>query len=146
MNVEDKEKIWNYVVDYMDKGLRDDTMFLGEADIQKEQFLLHRRELIKYFSAQLNANEVKDPKDVERVIGTEGYEYFKDFYKMGIDPHAIFDSALIEKNAESDFQAWKGGGYGQRGKIDDVIGAIKARASGAERDSGYQRTMNKVTK
>ena len=75
--------------------------------MQKKQFLFHREEIINYIAGQLSASEVKDPKDVERHLNTKSYKYFEDLWALGIDPHAIFDSTLIGKNAESDYRKWK---------------------------------------
>jgi hypothetical protein len=129
MNSEHKKKIWDYVVKYMGKWLRDDSSFLGDEALQKEQFLAHRAEMIQYFAGVLSASEVKDPQDIERNINSPEYEYFNDFKKLGIDPRGIFDYKLAKQNEESDYQNWKKWwGTVYKKEPEDVIASIQSRS------------------
>lgn len=132
MDKEHEAKIWTYIIEYMNKWLRNSASFWNE-EIQRDQFLLHRDELIEYFAGQLNASEVKDKWDIERLVTAKEYKYFQDLASLGIDPRAIFNPKLAKDNAKTDYQTWKNGGTQTKWvKIDDVIGDVIKRASGAQ--------------
>ena len=141
MDTNNKEKIWSYLKNTINANRSIDA-FYGNEELQKEQFKVWRRELITYFNRELSAWEVKDEGDILRLINTPGYEYFQDFLDMGIDPMSIFKLELIKSNEESDFQAWKSGGRVKWAGSQNIIDAVKWKASWAQwrwsRGSTYQ--------
>lgn len=109
MDKEHEAKIWQYVNKYMGKWLRDTKSFLNNEDLQKEQFFLHREELLEHFAGQLSAGEVVDPAIIERLVNAKEYGYFQDLANLGIDPKGIFNTDIARDNREDDYQRWKEG-------------------------------------
>lgn len=109
MNKDDKIKNWDFIVRYMKDGMRDEKMFLGDTVLQKNQFLLHRAEIIQYFAEKLQARSVASRGgDIKKLIldNIRTYPYYQDMIDMGIDPEAVFDESIAKKNAESDYENW----------------------------------------
>ena len=109
MDKEHEVKIWQYVNTYMEKWLRDTKSFLNNEQLQKEQFFLHREELLEHFAGQLSAGEVTDPLIIERLVNAKEYGYFQDLANLGIDPKGIFSADIARSNREDDYRRWKEG-------------------------------------
>lgn len=121
MKQEHYEKIWYYVKDYMNdgvKGLKNVEFFWGDRELQKQQYLVHRKEIIDYFSQKLNTKVLfaREGKDgVEKAMNImarniKDFPYYKDLADMGIDPRALFDPNLLEQSEDEDYQRWLTGG------------------------------------
>ncbi len=136
MNEEHKEKIWNYAKNYMMTGLRDEKSFLGNTELQKKQYMAHRKELIKFFSEKLTARTILDREaNATWIIETniKTYPYYKDLADMGIDPHAVFNGNVEIGSAESDYQRWKRWGSAEainpQVTIPDIAQGFKKKAN-----------------
>jgi len=121
MDDNNKMKIWDYIV----KNIRDNrniNRYYGDEALQKKEFLAWREEIITFFNKELNAGEVKDQADIERLINTKGYSYFQDLADIGINPRSIFSSVVSDSDTESDYQSWKNGQpAGARGRSSSGI-------------------------
>ena len=109
MNKDDKVKNWDFIVRYMKEGMRDEKMFLNDTEMQKQQFLLHRAEIIQHFAEKLQARSVASRGgDIKKLIldNIRTYPYYQDMIDMGIDPEAVFDESLVKKNEQSDYENW----------------------------------------
>ncbi len=130
MDDNNKMKIWDYIV----KNIRENRnldRYYGDEALQKKEFLAWREELITFFNKELNAGEVKDDNDIERLINTKWYSYFQDLTDIGIDPRAIFHNELLKNNEKSDYQSWKNGmtaGSSSNGSA-GIIDRVKWRTS-----------------
>jgi hypothetical protein len=108
MDHESNEKIWHYIVKYMQNGLKDAKSFGGDEALQREQYLAHRREIIAYFVQQLGTRTDKWDRAknfADSLISN--YPYFKDMQDMGIDPYALFSGETESMTASSDYERWK---------------------------------------
>jgi hypothetical protein len=128
MNENNKEKIWRYVLKQFE-NLRDPSnIYTTSEKVKKAQFLAYRKELVRFFNNKVSAWDA-DPNRIEGLIRENSY--YSDIARLGIDPHAVFDIWLIEKNAESDYQNWKTNQLGLKTSwgSGSIINAVKWWAS-----------------
>lgn len=115
MNDDHRNKIWKYVIEHVNHGLRDESYFLWDTSLQEKQYLAYRREIIQYFAEKLSARSIVGSKDADEVIrrNISTFPYYNDLASMGIDPYAVFDES-IERNpnkAKEDYNRWKSGSH-----------------------------------
>lgn len=108
MNDVHKEKNWNYICKYINGPLRDTKFFLGDTELQKRQFLSHRREILHYFAKQMNTRvPITSDADRQRIIkNIETFEYYSDLRRMGISPEAVFSLEDEKRTEEMDYTNW----------------------------------------
>lgn len=143
MNEEHREKIWNYVKKYMVGSLRDTDAFLWDNKLQKEQYLLHRKELLHFLAEKLTARTIKDREaNAAKIIQTniDTYPYYRDLEEMWIDPHAVFDSNLEDRNAEADYQRWKSGVHAGGSISNKTIPSVRDMVQRKSSDTINSRT------